>query len=154
MAEFPFEEVSVDLAESLNTVNGLSHLLIVQCVLTNFILIYPLKTKTAQEVCKVFLYNVLQSFNVSRIHQDNGPCFRNSQWLKLMAILNIQIVNASANNPSSRGKAERAVGQVKLLMKKFLTSASSESLNWDLLPFLVSKFMNHTVSVQTGFKPA
>jgi Reverse transcriptase (RNA-dependent DNA polymerase)/RNase H-like domain found in reverse transcriptase/Integrase zinc binding domain len=154
IAEFPFEEVSVDLAESLNTVNGLSHLLIVQCILTNFILIYPLKTKTAQEVCKVFLYNVLQSFNVLRIHQDNGPCFRNAQWLKLMAILNIQIVNASANNPSSRGKAERAVGQVKLLMKKFLSSASSDTLNWDLLPFLISKLMNHTVSLQTGFKPA
>jgi hypothetical protein len=154
VAEFPFEEVSVDLAESLNTVNGLSHLLIVQCILTNFILIYPLKSKTAQEVCKVFLYNVLQSFNVLRIHQDNGPCFRHAQWLKLMAILNIQIVNSSAQNPSSRGKAERAVGQVKLLMKKFLSSASSESLNWDLLPFLVSKLMNHTVSVQTGFKPA
>jgi hypothetical protein len=108
-AEFPFEEVSVDLAESLNTVNGLSHLLIVQCVLTNFILIYPLKTKSAQEVCKVFLYNVLQTFNVVRIHQDNGPCFRNSQWLKLMATLNIQVVNSSA---------ERAVGQVKILLKK------------------------------------
>jgi transposase InsO family protein len=154
VAEFPFEEVSVDLAESLNTVDGLSHLLIVQCVLTNFILVYPLKTKTAQEVCKVFLYNVLQSFNVLRIHQDNGPCFRNSQWIKLLASLNIQIVNASANNPSSRGKAEKAVGQIKLLMKKFLSSASSNTLNWDLLPFLASKLMNHTVNLQTGFKPA
>ena len=150
---FPFEEVSVDLAESLNTVGGLSHLLIVQCVLTDFILIYPLKGKTAQEVCKSFLYNVLQSFNVSKIHQDNGPCFRNLQWLKLMATLNIQVVNASALNPSSQGKAERAVGQVKLLMKKLLATASSDSLNWELLPFLVSKIMNHTVTPRTGFKP-
>jgi hypothetical protein len=153
IAEYPFEEVSVDLAESLNTVNGLSHLLIVQCVLSNFILIYPLKTKSAQEVCKVFLYNVLQSFNVTKVHQDNGPCFRNTQWLKLMATLNIQVINSSANNPSSRGKAEKAVGQVKILMKKLLTHASSDTLNWDMLPFLVSKLMNHTISVQTGFKP-
>jgi Integrase zinc binding domain len=42
IAEFPFEEVSVELAESLNMVNGYSHLLIVQCILTNFILVYPL----------------------------------------------------------------------------------------------------------------
>jgi len=150
---FPFEEVSVDLAESLNTVNGMSHLLIVQCVLTDFILIYPLKTKTAQEVCKAFLYNVLLPFNVTRIHQDNGPCFRNLQWLQLMATLNIQVINSSALNPSSRGKAERAVGQVKLLMKKFLATSSSESLNWDLLPFLVAKIMNHTVTPRTGFAP-
>jgi hypothetical protein len=151
---FPFEEVSVDLAESLNTVGGLSHLLIVQCVLTDFILIYPLKTKTAQEVCKAFLYCVMQPFNLSRIHSDNGPCFKNTMWLKLMASLNIQIVNASALNPSSRGKAERAVQQVKLLFKKFLSTASSDTLNWDLLPFLVSKVMNHTVTPRTGFKPA
>jgi hypothetical protein len=151
---FPFEEVSVDLAESLNTVGGLSHLLIVQCVLTDFILIYPLKTKTAQEVCKAFLYCVMQPFNLSRIHSDNGPCFKNIMWLKLMASLNIQIVNASALNPSSRGKAERAVQQVKLLFKKFLSTASSDTLNWDLLPFLVSKVMNHTVTPRTGFKPA
>ena len=151
--EFPFEEVSVDLAESLNSVGGLSHLLIVQCVLSDFILVYPLKSKSAQEVCKVFLYNVLQSFNVSKVHQDNGPCFRNLQWLQLMATLNIQIVNASANNPSSRGKAERAVGQVKTLIKKLLATASSNTLNWELLPFLVSKLMNHTVTPRTGFKP-
>ena len=150
---YPFEEVSVDLAESLNTVGGLSHLLIVQCVLTDFILVYPLKSKSAQEVSKTFLYNVLQSFNVSKIHQDNGPCFRNAQWLKLMAILNIQIVNASANNPSSRGKAERAVGQVKILLKKLLATASSNTLNWELLPFLVSKIMNHTITPRTGFRP-
>lgn len=152
--EYPFEEVSVDLAESLNTVAGLSHLLIVQCVLSDFILIYPLKTKSAQEVCKVFLYNVLQSFNVARVHQDNGPCFRNLQWLQLMAALNIKIVNSSALNPSSRGKAERAVGQVKTLMKKLLSTASSNTLNWELLPFLVSKIMNHTITPRTGFKPA
>ena len=73
--EFPFEEVSVDLAESLNSVGGLSHLLIVQCILSDFILVYPLKSKSAQEVCKVFIYNVLQSFNVTKVHQDNGLCF-------------------------------------------------------------------------------
>jgi hypothetical protein len=63
-------------------------------------------------------------------------------------------VNSSANNPSSRGNAERAVGQVKILLKKLLATASSNSLNWELLPYLVSKLMNHTVCVQTGFKPA
>jgi hypothetical protein len=151
---FPFEEISVDLAEGLNTVQGYSHLLIIQCVLSDYTLVYPLKSKTATEVCRVFLYNVLQSFNVVKIHQDNGPCFRNIQWLKLMATLNIQIINSSANNPSSRGKAERAVQQVKLLLKKLLATASSHSLNWELLPFLVSKLMNHTKVIRTGFTPA
>ena len=38
-------------------------------------------------------------------------------------------------------------------MKKLLATASSDSLNWELLPFLVSKIMNHTVTPRTGFKP-
>ena len=67
---YPFEEVSVDLAETLNTVGGYQNLLIVQCVLTDFILIFPLKTKTAKEVSTIFLHGVLQPFNVTKIHQD------------------------------------------------------------------------------------
>mgnify|MGYP003335260423 FL=1 len=151
---YPFEEISVDLAESLNTVSGYQNLLIVQCVLTDFILIFPLRSKTAKEVSTIFLHGVLQPFNVTKIHQDNGSCFRNLQWLKLLASMNIQVINSSANNPSSRGKAERAVQQVKTLMKKMLAVASSDTLNWELLPYLVSKTMNHTVTPRTGFKPA
>jgi hypothetical protein len=71
-----------------------------------------------------------------------------------MATLNIQIINSSALNPSSRGKAERAVGQVKTLLKKLLSTATSNTLNWELLPFLVAKLMNHTVTPRTGFTPA
>ena len=122
-----------------------------QDVLTDYILIYPLKSETAQEFSKIFLYSVLQNFNIARVHTDNGPVFRNSQWLKLMSSLNIQIINSSARNPSSRGKAEKAVGMVKTLLKKLL--ATSDNLNWELLPFLVSKIMNYTIVPRTGFKP-
>ena len=55
--------------------------------------------------------------------------------------------------PFQSRKAERAVGQVKTLIKKLLATASSNTLNWELLPFLVSKLMNHTVTPRTGFKP-
>ena len=68
-----------------------------------------------------------------------------------MSVLNIKVVDSSANNPSSRGKIERVVGQVKILLKKLL--ATHESLNWELLPYLVSKLLNHTVTPRTGFKP-
>ena len=135
--EYPFAEVSMDLCDNLNAVGGYNHLLIIQDVLTDYVLIYPLKSETAQEFSKIFLYSVLQNFNIARVHTDNGPVFRNSQWLKLMSSLNIQIINSSARNPSSRGKAEKAVGMVKTLLKKLL--ATSDNLNWELLPFLVSK---------------
>jgi transposase InsO family protein len=100
----PFEEVSMDLAENLNMVKGYTYLLIVICVLTDYIIIHPMKSKTSSELAHIFMYSVFQSFNIRRVHSDNGPAFR----------INIKVIDSSANNPSSRGKAERTVQQVKL----------------------------------------
>ena len=88
------------------------------------------------------------------MHSDNATCFRQKEVLKLWGALGIEVINSSAQNPAARGKAEKAVHTVKLLMKKFLTTSSSESLNWEILPFLVSKIINNTVCVKTGQKPA
>jgi dUTPase len=152
--EYPMQEISVDIAESLNRVNGYSHLLIVQCALSDFIMIFPLKSKTANEINRVFLYSIFQYFNIRRVHSDNATCFRQKEVLKLWGALGIEVINSSAQNPAARGKAEKAVHTVKLLMKKFLTTSSSESLNWETLPYLVSKIVNNTVCVKTGQKPA
>jgi len=149
--DYPFQEISIDLAESLNKVGGYSNLLVVQDVLSDYILIFPLKSKTANEVCRNFLFGVLQNFNVERIHSDNGPCFRNANWLKLLAAVKIKIINSSANNPAARGKAEKAVGTVKLLMKKLL--AINSTYNWELLPYLVAKIMNQSLLPRIGMKP-
>jgi hypothetical protein len=149
----PFEEISMDLAENLNKIKNQENLLIIQDVLTDFILIFPMKTKTSAELINIFTYSVLQSFNIKRVHSDNGSCFRNKNWLQLMAALKIKVIDSSANNPSSRGKAERAVQQVKTIMRKMLVNAKSGTLNWEFLPFLVSKVMNHSITPRTGFKP-
>ncbi len=150
---YPFEEISMDLAENLNKVKGYEHLLIIQDVLSDFIMIFPMKSKTSNELVHIFTYSILQTFNIKRVHSDNGPCFRNKEWLKMMAALNIKVVDSSANNPSSRGKAERAVQQVKTIMRKMLVNSSSGTLNWEYIPFLVSKAMNHTITPRTGSTP-
>jgi transposase InsO family protein len=95
----------------------------------------------------------LQTFNIKRVHSDNGACFRNKDWLQLMAALKIKVIDSSSNNPSSRGKAERAVQQVKTIMRKMLVNAKSGTLNWEYLPFLVSKVMNQSITSRTGFRP-
>jgi hypothetical protein len=151
--EYPFEEVSCDLAENLNMIKGYKNLLVIQDVLSDYIIIHPMKSKTSAEFAHIFMYSVLQNFNIKRIHSDNGPVFRNKEWLKTLSALNIKAINSSANNPSSRGKAERAVQQVKVIMKKILATASSNTLNWEFIPFLVSKVMNHTITPRTGFSP-
>ncbi len=79
------EEVTVDLVENLNKVNGFSHLMITRCALTNFTLIHPLESKSAREVSRLFMNAVLEPFDIKRVHQDNGRCFRAHDWLELMA---------------------------------------------------------------------
>jgi hypothetical protein len=54
--DYPFQEISMDLCENLNKVQGYSHLLIIQDILTDYIVIFPLKGKTSQEMEKLFLY--------------------------------------------------------------------------------------------------
>lgn len=73
--------------------------------------------------------------------------------LKLWAALNIEVINSSAQNPPSRGKAEKAVGIVKMMLRKFLSTTPNEVKNWEAIPFIISKIYNHTVSLKTGYKP-
>ncbi len=126
--ENPFEEISIDLCENLNKEGGYSHLLIAQDVLTDYITIIPLKSKTNPEIRRALFYNILQHFNVQRVHSDNGPGFRNMEFLKYLAAFKIKMIDTSSQIPQARGKAEREVGLVKTLLKKLLATASSNSL--------------------------
>ena len=68
----PFQEITMDLAENLNTSGGYSHLLVLQCTLSDFVIIVPLKTKKSTEISRVLLHSVLMQYNVEKIHSDNG----------------------------------------------------------------------------------
>lgn len=147
----PLEEVMMDLAENLNNIGGYSHLLVTQCVLTDFTILVPLKTKQASEVNRQILNCLFQQFNIKRIHTDNGPAFRSTAWLETLAALKIQVIGSSALHPSGRGQIERLVGTIKVMLKKML--AVKSDLNWEFLPYLVAKILNNSVSPKTGFKP-
>jgi hypothetical protein len=142
----------MDLIENLNKSGGYSHLLVLQCVLSDFVIIVPLKSKTAAEITRGLLNSVFQQFNVEKLHSDNGPGFRHLPMLATMSALGVKIVASSSLHPAGRGKVERLVGIIKLLLKKFL--ATRQNLNWEYLPYLVSKILNNTISPKTGYKPA
>ncbi|RPH78821.1 MAG: hypothetical protein EHM77_06555, partial [Planctomycetaceae bacterium] len=148
----PGEEWQMDIAENLNKSGGYSHLLICQCVLSDFTVIVPLKSKTAEEVNRGLLNSILQQFNVEKLHSDNGKGFRGNDWLESMSALGIKIIASSSLHPQGRGQIERLVGTVKLLLRKLL--ANQKSLNWEYLPYIIAKVLNNSISPKTGFKPA
>jgi hypothetical protein len=69
----PFQDVMMDICENLNSIKGYQHLLLIQCLLTDFVIIIPLKTKKASEIEHMLTIALLQQRNVERIHSDNGP---------------------------------------------------------------------------------
>jgi hypothetical protein len=148
----PFQELMIDLAENLNPVQGYQHLLVMQDVLTDFLILVPLKSKTAEEIDRMITNCVLMQFNVEKIISDNGPGFRNSKVLEHMQALGITIVNTASLHPMGRGSIERVVQSVKLMMRKML--ATKPTFNWKYLPYICAKVFNTTISPKTGFAPS
>ncbi len=79
--ERPFQEIMLDIAENLNVSRGFQHLLVVQCLLTDFVILCPLKTKKASEIEHVLSVAVFQQRNVEKVLSDNDPGFRSMPFL-------------------------------------------------------------------------
>ena len=82
---------------------------------------------------------------------DLGSAFRSLNWLKELNALNIRVAETARFHPAGRGRVERMVGTIKTLLRKML--ATNATLSWDLLPFVISKVLNNTVSPKTKVKP-
>jgi hypothetical protein len=122
-----------------------------QDVLTNFLILVPLKSKTEEEIDRMITNCVLMQFNVEKIISDNGPGFRNSKVLEHMQALGISTVNIASLHPMVRGSIERVVQSVKFLMRKML--ATKPTFNWKYLPYICAKVFNTTISQKTKFAP-
>ena len=147
----PFQEVMMDLAENLNSVQGYQHLLIMQCLLTDFLILIPLKSKSSEEIDKAITNSLLLQFNCEKLISDNGKGFRNLKTLEHMQALGITVVNTASLHPMGRGSIERTVQSVKVMMRKML--ATKPTFNWKYLPYLCAKVFNTTISPKTGFCP-
>ena len=139
---YPYEVLSMDLAENLGKSGRNEHLLICTCGLSSSVILIPLKNKTADAVSHALLYNVLQFYRVRYLFSDNAPCFLDKKFISFLATLGIQKLTVSALHPAGKGLAESRVKLVKVLMKKML--ASHDDYDWQGLPFIVSKILNST----------
>jgi len=148
---YPFFMVNLDLCENLNKAGRYQHILIVTDSLSGAILLYPLKSKTAEEVSHILLHSVLQHFNIKLIHSDNGPAFSNKNFLQLLAALGIRKLHLSSYNAPGKGFVERRVGMVKRLLKILLVEHSD--FNWLALTYIVSKISNTSTLPTTKYPP-
>jgi len=141
----------MDLLENLPMNRKYSHILLVVCPLSKFLLCYPLKDKTPNMVMYNFVHNLYQFVNVQYILTDNGPVFNNKEFLTLVTALNIKKIKLAALHSISNGFAEIFVKKLKYALKKTLTT--SEEYQWlDILPLLVKHF-NSTPNPLTNLSP-
>jgi hypothetical protein len=102
---------------------------------TKFVHIYPLRNKsqaTILENLKLFLQ--VTSLKTKYIITDNYTVFRSGQWLKDLAVLNIQVPRSTPYASSARGEVECCVRLVKYIIEKLLlnckTMEFSSTLIW------------------------
>lgn len=151
--DYPFQVISLDLAENLNKVKGYENLLIAVCNLTDFTFVFPLKTKTAKEVMYNIIYGILLTYPVEKILTDNGKAFRRIKDLINLKDLRIKVLNTSALHPAAKGRAEVCVKTVKTVFKKILNTAKHDTYDWTLLPYIATKILNTTKSTKSKYTP-
>ena len=150
-----FKTVFMDLCEDLVPHPGnFRHILVIKCVESGYLLLYPLRNKTTNEVLHYLSFFVTSHYVPTKLITDNGPSLRSKEFLGFWAALGCQVVPTSRLNPKSRGYVEVSIRLVKNLMKKLIQLYAEKHYDWQHCPLIIALTHNFLVSPRTGFSPA
>ena len=146
----PGDHYQIDLAQFERSAEGYEYCLLLVDVFTGFLMLRPLKDRSASEVASA-LWQIFSIIGPPRILQsDNGTEFVNQTLTALNTLIGVEQRFVSAYNPRADGKVERAVRTVKVTVMKLLKGAT---IFWPLhLPF-VQFCYNDKVQELTGSTP-
>ena len=117
--DHPNFRIHLDLCGPLDrTPNGHLYIMVVVCSFSKFVSLYPLKTKSAEEVAKVLVSRYFSVFGPPRIiTSDLGTEFTNSILRSISQMYQIQQIFIARKHSSSNGQVERFVGIVTNLLR-------------------------------------
>ena len=144
-ASLPMDHVAIDLlSPGVTSDNGFNYVLLVVCLLSRFIFLHALHTKSAAEVV-ARLYLIFSDLGFPKVLQsDNGPEFINELLSGLTEVVGLDHCRITPYHPQGNGAAERYVQNTKHLLAKKL---DGEFHNWDLhLPAIQMALNTHIVS--------
>jgi len=148
----PFDRVHADLAGPLNeTLENNKYILLIKDALTKFLILVPLKDKSAESVTDAFNKVVLPHYGPPKVLiTDRGTDFVNKQLKRWCINLGTDKKSTTPANPRADGLAENAVKTVKDMIVSFVNSHQTD---WDrYLPFIQYNY-NTTVNDATGYDP-
>jgi transposase InsO family protein len=149
-AFLPGDHIQIDLASFPTSTEGHHFCLVCVDVFTGFLILRPLKQKTAESVART-LWEIFTIIGVPRVLQsDNGTEFKNEILAALTRLEGIEHRFISPYNPRADGKVERSVKTVKETVNKLMLGATCY---WHLhLPFVQYAYNNKVQSL-TGSTP-
>ncbi len=127
------------------------HILLCKDPVSNFMILIPMRTKTAEEFLHVFTTNVFQIFHPKQIWSDNGPLFSSKLTIRVLALLGTEMIYSSAYSPLSHGSIEVMVKVFKASMRKYLSV--EKNLNWSLMAPVISHIHNSSKIVKSKYSP-
>ena len=129
----PMDFICMDLIGEFHPPTSCGHhyALTAVCMLTGFTWCVPLKTKTAEEVAKVYMDHIYCNFGGSiKILTDNGTKFKNKLFKEVISKLGMEFsIHSPPYRPQSNGKIEGFHRFLKMCIGKHI----NYGLEWDEL---------------------
>lgn len=151
-ANTAFEKIYLDVVGPLDTDNyKYSYILTIQCELSKYTEAYPLVTKQAQEVARVFVNNFILRYGVpGSIATDRGKEFMSSTFKEVCKLLQINQLNSTAYHHQSIGALEVTHKCLKSFLRIQTDNHPETWSQW--LPFWCFGY-NTTVHSETKLTP-
>ncbi len=151
LLEAPWDVVSIDLLQLSQSHHGSRYLLVCVDHLTRFVVLAPLKNKTATLVAHALVNHLICPFSTPLvILSDNGAGFRNAVVSEICSQFGIIQTFITAHYPASNGLVERANRKIIEVFRPIVNELLD---NWeDWLPH-VAAFLNSSVNDSTGKSP-
>ena len=113
------------------------YILTVKCCFSKFCWLFPLKTKSAEEVYAVLKALFIKEGSPTVIQSDNGGEFIGEVVQKLCKEFEVCMVHGRPHHPQSQGQIENLNKQVKRLLARFLQQLPRD-LQANVWPLLLS----------------
>ena len=148
----PWYEIHIDLIVELpETASGFKHILVVKDSLTKFVIMEPLKTKTATEVGRAMVDEIYCKFGAAQIiYSDRGKEFHNQTHKAINYILRQRQQFTTAYHPQANGQVENQNRTIKDALAAYINLHHND---WDIFLPLITHAYNTTINDATGFSP-
>lgn len=147
------DRVHMDLTGPLPTSrDGFKYVLVIKDFLSKYVWLIPLPNKTAEEVARAVLYNLICQAGIPKmLISDRGNEFVNKVMAKLCDLMNITRVSTTPYNPRSDGFVENHNHTLKDQLFNFVDNLKQD--DWDTYLPIIQLMYNTTVSLSTGYTP-